>query len=128
MTNSTIIVPKWVIIYLWLTILITIGFCAAGYFSPGSILSGWEALSAAGSLSLAGPLGLFLARNVGTAVATTFALTQKNASMIQAVLVLRIATDGLDCVHNFIGGNTPVAIFSIVMCFIEIFAFVSIKK
>ncbi len=127
MANSTA-TPKWVTIYLWFTVLLTVAFCATGYFSPGNLFTGWGALSAPDALSLAGPLGLFLARNIGTAAATTFGLLQKNASVIQTVLILRIVTDGMDCVHNLIAGNMPVAIFGGVMCLIEIFAFFSIKK
>lgn len=128
MTDTTTNIPKWITIYLWVTFLITLGASLAGYFAPEAMLGTWEALPAAGALSLAGPLGLFVSRNMATAVVTLFGLLQKNASMIKIVLLLRIVSDGLDFVNNIIAGNMPVAIMGLVMCLIEIFAFIKIKS
>lgn len=124
-TNTT---PKWIKIYLWITFVITLGASLTGYFKPDALLGTWEAISAAGAISLAGPLGLFLSRNMATAVVTVFALTKNNASMIKIVLLLRIVSDGLDLVNNLIAGNMQVAIMGGAMCLIEIFAFVTISK
>lgn len=126
MTDTTT-VPKWIIIYLWITALITLGASLAGYFKPDALLGTWEALSATGALSLAGPLGLFVSRNMATAAVTVFSLIKNNAAMIKLVLLLRIVSDGLDLVNNLIAGNMPVAIMGGVMCLIEIFAFIKIK-
>ncbi len=128
MTNESTSTPKWIIIYLWITFIITLGASLSGYFKPDALLGTWEALPAAGALSLAGPLGLFVSRNMATAVVTAFALVKNNASMIKIVLLLRIVSDGLDCVNNIIAGNMPVAIMGGVMCLIEIFAFTKIKS
>lgn len=127
MTNNLTTIPKWITIYLWVTFIITLGASLAAYFKPDALLGTWEALSAAGALSLAGPLGLFVSRNMATAVVTLFGLLQKNASMIKIVLLLRIVSDGLDLVNNLIAGNIPVAIMGGAMCLIEIFAFIKIK-
>lgn len=127
-TNSTTTTPKWITIYLWITFLITLGASLAGYFAPDALLGTWEALQAAGALSLAGPLGLFVSRNMATAAVTLFGLLQKNSSMIKIVLLLRIVSDGLDFVNNIIAGNMPVAMMGAVMCAIEIFAFTKIKE
>lgn len=127
MTNDSVVVPKWITIYLWVTFFITLGASLTGYFKPDALLGTWEALPAAGALSLAGPLGLFVSRNMATAVVTLFGLLQKNASMIKLVLLLRIVSDGLDLVNNLIAGNMPVAIMGGIMCLIEIFAFIKIK-
>ena len=127
MTNDSTTTPKWITIYLWITFFITLGASLAAYFKPDALLSTWEALPAAGALSLAGPLGLFVSRNMATAVVTLFGLLQKNAAMIKIVLLLRIVSDGLDLVNNMIAGNMPVAIMGGVMCLIEIFAFTKIK-
>lgn len=127
MTNETTAVPKWITIYLWVTFFITLGASLAGYFKPDALLGTWEALPAAGALSLAGPLGLFVSRNMATAIVTLFALLKNNASMIKLVLLLRLASDGLDLVNNLIADNMPVAIMGGVMCLIEIFAFTKIK-
>lgn len=120
-------IPKWIIIYLWFTAIITVAFSLLGYFKPDALLGTWEAFSAAGSLSLAGPVGLFVARNLGTAAVNIFALLKKNASMIKLVLLLRMVTDGFDCINNLIGANIPIAVFGGVMCLIEIYAFTKIK-
>lgn len=127
MTTETSSTPKWIIIYLWLTAVITIGACVAGYFMPDALLATWPALEAVGALSLAGPLGLFLSRNVATAVVTVFSLIKKNAAMIKIVLLLRIFSDGFDLINNLIADNMQVAIMGGVMCLIEIIAFTKIK-
>lgn len=128
MTNeSTSSYPKWIGIYLWVTFFITLGASLAGYFAPEGLLGTWEALTAAGALSLAGPLGLFLSRNMATAAVTAFGLIKKSASMIKIVLLLRIVSDGLDLVNNLIADNMQVAIMGGVMCLIEIFAFTKVK-
>lgn len=124
---TTPTVQKWTKIYLWVTAFITISASLAGYFKPEALLETWEALTATGALSLAGPLGLFLSRNVATAVVTAFALVKNNASIIKLVLLLRIISDGLDFVNNLIAGNIPVAIMGGIMCLIEIIAFTKIK-
>lgn len=123
--NST---PKWIIIYLWITAVITIGACITGYFMPDALLATWEALTAAGALSLAGPLGLFLSRNVATAVVTVFSLVKKNTDMIKVVLILRIFSDGFDVINNLIANNMQVAIVGGIMCAIEIIAFTKLSK
>lgn len=128
MTNQSTSMPKWIPIYLWVTAFITLGASLAAYFKPDALLGTWEALPAAGALSLGGPLGLFVSRNMGTAVVTIFGLIKKNASMIKIILLLRIVSDGLDLVNNLIASNMPVAIMGGVMCAIEIFAFLKIKE
>ena len=127
MTNQSTTIPKWIIYYLWFTAILTLAFSLMGYFKPDGLFATWPALSTAGSLSLAGPVGLFVARNLGTFAVNVFALVQNNASMIKLVILLRMVTDGFDCINNLIAGNMPIAIFGGVMCLIEIFAFTKIK-
>ena len=126
--NSTTTTPKWIKINLWITAFITAGASLTGYFQPEALLGTWAALTAAGALSLAGPLGLFLSRNVATAVVTIFALVKNSTAMIKIVLVLRIMSDGFDLINNLIAGNMPVAIMGGVMCLIAVFAFVIMSK
>lgn len=128
MINQTITTtPKWIPIYLWITFVITLGASLSGYFKPDALLGTWEALPAAGALSLAGPLGLFVSRNMATAFVTAFALVKKNSSMLMVVLLLRIVSDGLDLVNNLIAGDMAVAGMAGVMSLIEIFAFTKVK-
>lgn len=128
MSTQTKSTAKWIIIYLWITVLITVGACIAGYFMPDTLLATWPALEAVGALSLAGPLGLFLSRNVATAVVTLFSLVKKNAAMIKIVLLLRIFSDGFDLINNLIADDIPVAVMGGVMCLIEIVAFIQMNK
>lgn len=128
MKNDINTTPKWITIYLWITSFITLAASLSGYFNPNALLGTWEAITATGALSLAGPLGLFVSRNFATAVVTIFALLKKNISMIKIVLLLRIVSDGLDLVNNLIAQNMSVAIVGGIMCLIEIFAFVKLIK
>ncbi len=127
MTNESTNVPNWIVIYLWVTALITIGATASGYFMPDALLGTWEAKTAAGAFALSGPLGLFLSRNMATFVVTVFGLLQNNKSMIKIILVLRVISDGFDTINNLIDPNPMVAGMGAVMCIIEIFAFMKIK-
>jgi len=120
--------PNWIRIYLWIVTIMALMFSLLAYFKPDLQFGTWEALSAGGALSLAGPLGLYVSRNLATALMGIYTLTQKSTAMIKAYLVLRIVTDGMDAIHNFIGGNMPIAIFAIVMLLIEVFAFSKIKN
>jgi hypothetical protein len=119
--------PKWITGYLWFTAALTALFCILSYVSPGMLLKDWPAFSAAGALSLAGPLGLYLARNVATFFVTVFSLTDKSIGALKALLILRLVSDTFDCIHNFIGGNIPVAVFGLVMAIIEIFALMKVN-
>lgn len=128
MTNYfTTTTPKWIKIYLWITAIITLSASLAGYLKPDALLGNWEALTAVGSISLAGPLGLFLSRNMATAAVTVFSLLKNNTAMIKIVLILRIVSDGLDLVNNLLANNMQVAIIGGVMCLIEIYAYTKVK-
>lgn len=124
--NSTF--PKWVTIYLWIVTLMATAFSILAYLKPDVQFGTWEALSASGALSLAGPLGLYIARNLATAISGFYALTQKSAPMAKLLLVLRLVTDGLDAIHNGMAGNMPGAGFAAVMFAIEAFALFSVSK
>lgn len=120
-------IPKWITIYLWATVALTAVFCTVSYINPEMLLKDWQAFSAEGALSLAGPLGLYLSRNVATAFVGIFSLTNKSGNAIKALLVLRLVSDSLDFIHNSIGDNMPVAIFALVMAVVEIFALLKVN-
>jgi len=128
MTQSTsTTAPKWITIYLWIATAMATMFSILAYFKPDLQFGTWEALSAGGALSLAGPLGLYISRNLATAIAGVYALTSKSVQMIKMLLLLRIITDGLDFFHNAISGNMQGGAFAIVMFIIEVFAFIKLK-
>jgi hypothetical protein len=124
-TNQT---PRWITIYLWVTTAMATMFSLLAYFKPEVQFGTWETLTATGALSLAGPLGLYLSRNLATVAVGIFALTNKSNSAIRALLILRLATDGLDFVHNAIAGNVQGGSFAALMCAIEVFALVKLNS
>lgn len=103
-------------------------FSLLAYFKPDIQFGTWEALSSTGALSLAGPLGLYLSRNIATVIVGIYALTQKSITAITALLILRAGTDGLDFIHNVIAGNVEGGVFAAVMFGIELAAILAIKK
>jgi hypothetical protein len=124
-TNQT---PKWITIYLWVTTAMATMFSLLAYFKPEIQFGTWEALATTGALSLAGPLGLYLSRNLATVAVGIFALTSKSVSAVKALLVLRVVTDGLDFAHNAIAGNMQGGAFAAVMFAIEVFALIKINS
>lgn len=126
--NSNPATPKWVVIYLWIATVLATMFSLLAYFKPDVQFGAWEALSAAGATSLAGPLGLYIARNLATAISGFYALTQKSFPMIKLLLVLRLVTDGLDFAHNASAGNMQGGAFALVMFLIEAFALFKLSK
>lgn len=127
-TSNTNQTAKWIIIYLWVTTAMATMFSLLAYFKPEIQFGTWETLTATGALSMAGPLGLYLSRNLATVAVGIFALTNKSVSAIKALLILRVVTDGLDFTHNAIAGNMQGGAFAAFMFAIEIFAFVKINS
>ncbi len=121
-------VPKWIIIYLWIITAFAFIFSLMAYLRPEFQFGGWTVLNTAGALSLAGPLGLYIARNIATATASLFALLNKSVNALMTAFVLRAVMDGFDFIHNIIAGNTPIAIFALVALAIEISALIKLKK
>lgn len=101
-------IPKWITYYLWFVSIVSAVFAVVIYMNPAAMWSHWEAASAAGAFSLAGPAGLFCARNLGTSAFGIYALLSKSRPMIEAFLVFRVVVDFLDGTHALIGGNTPI--------------------
>jgi hypothetical protein len=127
-TENNTQTPKWITIYLWVTTAMATMFSLLAYFKPEIQFGTWETLSATGALSLAGPLGLYLSRNLATVVVGVFALTNKSVSAIKVLLILRVVTDGLDFAHNTIAGNMPGGAFAAIMFAIEVLAFIKLSK
>jgi hypothetical protein len=120
--------PKWIIIYLWITTAMATMFSLLAYAKPEIQFGTWEALKTTGAISLAGPLGLYLSRNLATVAVGIFALTNKSIPAIKALLILRVATDGLDFVHNALAGNMQGGAFAAIMFAVEVFALIKLSK
>ncbi|MEL6193172.1 MAG: hypothetical protein AAFR66_14035 [Bacteroidota bacterium] len=121
--------PKWITIYVWVVTAMTFMFSILAYVNPGMQFGGWEALDAAGALSLGGPMGLYIARNLATGVIGLFALLKKNNAMIQLYLVMRTATELMDLIHALSsGGGMQAAAFPLIMLVIDVFALMQTMK
>ncbi len=120
--------PKWITVYLWVTAAMASLFSVLAYLKPEVQFAVWLTLKAEGALSLAGPLGLYIARNLATVATTVFALVSNTVSAVRAALVLRAVTDGIDCVHNALAGNMPGAGFAGVMFTIEVAALLRLRN
>jgi hypothetical protein len=106
--------PKWITIYLWVVAVMALVFSVMGYIKPEIQFSTWQAFGQAGALSIIGPLGLYLARNIATVAVCVFALLKPGIAIFQAAFVLRAVTDLLD--------------FALVMFLIEAFALIKIRS
>lgn len=102
--------PMWIYYYLWFVTLVSVVFAIIIYTNPAAMWGHWEAAGAAGAFSLAGPAGLFCARNLGTAAMGAYALLNKSRPMMEGFLVFRIVVDFLDGTHALVGGNTPIIV------------------
>ena len=114
-------IPTWVIVYMSILTVMTLLFTLLGYFNPSMQFGSWEAFGAAGALSLLGPMGLYLARNLATAVVTGFAVFNRSIPMLKMAFLLRAVEDGMDSIHNVIEGELGGALFGLVFCLVEIF-------
>jgi len=121
-------IQKWVIIYLWVATVMALMFSVLAYIKPDIQFGAWEAFSVTGALSLAGPVGLYISRNLATVFAGIYALTHKSVMTIKVLLILRLFTDGLDFVHNAVVGNLQGGAFALIMFIIEAVALFSISK
>ncbi len=113
--------PRWTTIYCAVTGAMALALSLLAYVKPDVQFGTWSALGASGALSLAGPLGLYIARNLATAAISALAFANKSAAVVGAVLTLRAVTDGLDALHALTGGaGMAGAGFAVVMFAIDI--------
>jgi hypothetical protein len=122
------IVPRWITVYLWIITIFAFIFSLMAYLKPEIQFGGWPVLNITGALSLAGPLGLYISRNLATAVASLFALLNKSINALMVAFILRAVMDGFDFIHNIMAGNNPIAIFALVAFAIEVLALIKLKK
>ena len=121
-------VPKWITYYLWFVSIISAVFAIVIYVNPAAMWSHWEAAGAAGAFSLAGPTGLFCARNLGTAALGVYALANKSRPMIEGFLVFRVVVDFLDGTHAMIAGNTPIIYLGFGTAALHLVMFIIVKR
>jgi hypothetical protein len=120
--------PKWTRIYLLVTAAMAASFSVLAYADPSKQFGHWATLSAAGATSLAGPLGVYIARNLATVAVTAFCVFEGSRAALTSALLLRAVSDGLDAVHNVVGGNGPGAGFAVVMFVIDLLALWTVRR
>lgn len=121
--------PRWIVVYLAVTGVMALLFSVMGYLKPDVQFGTWGALGATGALSLGGPLGLYLSRNIATAVVSGFAVMNRTAGVVGAALLLRTVTDLLDTVHALASGSgAAAASFAAVMAAIDLAALVVLRR
>jgi hypothetical protein len=121
-------IPNWITCNIWFVTIVSTVFAVVIYVNPAAMWSHWEAADAAGAFSLAGPTGLFCARNLGVAALGAFALLNRSRPMIEGFLVFRVVTDGLDGLHALIGGNTPVIFIGFGTAALHAFLFARLRR
>ncbi len=82
----------------------------------------WEAVGAAGALSLGGPLGAYAGRNLAIGLTMGVALLRRAPAMLLTVFILRFFTETFDVINNLSTGNLPIASFSMVFLVIDLLA------
>ena len=120
--------PNWIYYYLWLVTLVSVIFAVVIYTNPAAMWSHWEAADASGAFDLAGPAGLFCARNLGTAAMGAYALLSKSRSMMESFLVFRIVVDFIDGTHAAMGGNTPIIAIGFGAAALQVFMFMKLRQ
>lgn len=121
-------IPTWIIIYMGFLTVMTFFLTVMLYINPSFLLEEWEAFGAAGALSLLGPMGLFLARNLATAIVTGFATLNRSVPMLKVAFLLRAVEDGMDSIHNVVEGDMAGAMFGLVFCLVEVFGLYTLFK
>ena len=119
--------PRWIYYYLWFVTCVSVVFAVVIYTNPAAMWGHWGAANAEDAFSLAGPAGLFCARNLGTAAMGAYALLSKSRPMMESFLVFRIVVDVLDGTHALIGGNTPIIFIGFGAAALQAFMLVKLR-
>lgn len=82
--------------------ILPLAFAIIGYINPGNFGEVW----ATGDISKYGSvLGLYISRNMASALIMLFALSQRSASMLIVAFLMRIFSDVFDTIHNTLAGT-----------------------
>jgi hypothetical protein len=115
--------PKWTVYYLWFTVALISVFTILGYAKPEYLLSTWRAFTVEGSTDLTGPLGFWMARNLGFVLVALYALVVKSRDMVLAMLMFRVVVDFFDFFHwGILSGQFSGGIAPLVMTIVEVIA------
>ncbi len=105
-------IPYWVLGIAVLMALAPLALTIMGYMDPGSgpgVLPG-------DNPSLAGTYGLFLSRNLATAVIMILAIAVRSPGMMFNAFMMRIFSDGFDIINTLAGGGAfPISYVALIV-------------
>lgn len=94
-------IPYWVLGIAVLMALAALGISLMGYMDPGA----GPGVMPGDNPSLAGTYGLFLSRNLATAVVMILAIVIRSPGMMFNAFMLRIFSDLFDIINTLVGGG-----------------------
>ena len=117
------IIPKWIIIYLWILVILTSIFTFTAFLMPDILINTGKYV---GESSV--PLNLYLSRNVAIIVIYLFALFSQRIIVFKAVFILRGVIDLIDLLQDVVYGNIFEMPFPLILLIIDIYALVKLYK
>lgn len=108
--TSTTTVPRWIVSYGWLMVLVPVAIALMTVFSPETLFSELDE----DALSIDGPVGAYAIRNFAAGIAMAFALYRRSPAMLLVMFVMRLATDIPDFLL-VVGGGASVFPFIVIM-------------
>jgi hypothetical protein len=94
-------IPVWILVIAGLFTLAPLAFSIMGYTNPNNQFPNLDSTA----LALTGPLGMYLSRNLATALVMAAALFKREPGMLLSAFLLRLFTDVLDIVNTVAGGG-----------------------
>jgi hypothetical protein len=95
-------IPTWILVWSVLMFLLPFGFGIVGYLNPAYFGPEW---AQADAMQYVGPFGLYVGRNMASAVIMMLALSQRSAAMLIVALTMRMVSDIFDVIHNAAAGT-----------------------
>ena len=111
------IIPKWITIYLWLLVILTIIFTITAFLMPDILINTGKYLGES-----SGPLNLYLSRNIAIIVIYLFALFSQRIVVFKTVFLLRGVIDLIDLFQDVVYGNIFEMPFPLILLIIDVCA------
>lgn len=126
--KQTYSIPRWMTGYLVTEALLVAIFTYFAYATPGILFTSWPVTCSANALTLAGPIGLYLARSMATVVTTLLAIAKKSIVTYMLAFTLYAIANGINFVHYMINGNYKISIIFLVLFAVELTIFLKLNK
>jgi hypothetical protein len=118
-----IIIPKWIIVYLWFITIMTILFTMIGYFIPDVHI-----ITDKPTGVINGTLNLYISRNVAIIVIYLFALFSNRLIVFKTVFILRGVIDLIDLFQDVANSNFFELPFPFILLIIDIYVLAKLYK